>query len=951
MNALRAAGRAAVTTGRSDTIVGPLFVFWAAQEFRESFDPETRANAHFTWDFLFREQMRLPPGWLDAHNAEATGRRLAEAGLRALRRPVRIDTAGSRQFLRSIVAEGGIPRSLLRQDTAYRRTVLAALEEFEAMRVLDHGAAVVAVSRHDGGFAQVFQSEDIRHLVADLVLKLAELRAAVPERARTAPEIWLDATRPGWRAELPMRLDEAVARLLVADALVARRRPDADDKLVTRLLVRGSDGIWQSRIRLGQRALLPLARLSPIIGPEATSARLLPDHPLAMHLKGAALRAELDRDERTWTVSLVGPGAGVAFPFALEDPASFSVLVDGWNCGGLVPAGGEGAEDSEISFWSPESLPDKTEAKAPGNGPLRRIGTGSIATRSPVVSMLVPAKARVSATGLALAGPEAAGNGAVYHMRGQGEVSVDGETLRVRTGANKESAHTLAAAGRTVARTTDGAGNPVYLGAPAFSIHSLHGLSRPAAARQLLWGNRAFPARPIEASRPPFGTGTLAYRDAGETIARGRFSIVPKGFSCRLSLADRETRLVVEIDGLPVATVVSLFFGSGAPARAGIISSEGAARLEVVLGAEVPPEQLVIGLKSAEGALDLRIPFPSSRGSFVGPDGKRLVRARHIGIARLDDWRALAPELGARALSLATGSIQVEFKLDSPIPLASFRDVVAALLLVSSDAGVTATIYANGLESAPLIVHKEANLDFRGLARHFGHDQETDRLQTGIPPCAVSAPSAAIFADLLERPIPEARAGFLAAERFPIDWALLPITAWSSGIATAASNIEQALCAAGLPAKAAAIISEEEIVTTLAAMVELRPELSMHAVGSLFGFRPSLFQKLLRLLPAALVRLEPLEDLARTMITHFPGDFPQAFRDVRARAPQPRLQAFHPAAQSILEAPFVAAEIALGRRPAANARTVAALATFRHYDPHYFEHALPVAMKTLGSTQ
>lgn len=563
--------------------------------------------------------MRLPPGWLVAHNAEATGRRLAEAGLRALGRPVQIDTAGSRQFLRSIVAEGGIPRSLLRQDTAYRRTVLAALEEFEAMRVLDHGAAVVAVSRHDGGLAQVFQSEDIRHLVADLVLKLAELRAAVPERARAAPETWLDATRPGWRDELPMRLDEAAARLLVADALAARRRPDADDKLVTRLLVRGSDGIWQSRIRLGQRTLLPLARLSPIAGPEATSARLSPDHPLAMHLKGAALRAELDRDERTWTVSLVGPGAGVAFPFALEDPATFSVLVDGWNCGRLVPAGGEGAEDGEISFWSPESLPDETEAGDPGNGPLRRIGTGSIATRSPVISMLAPARARVSATGLTLAGPEAAGSGAVYHLRGQGEVSVDGETLRVRTGADKESAHTLAAAGRTVARTTDGARNPVYLGTPAFSIHSPHGVSRPATARQLVWGNRASPARPIEAGRPPFGTGTLACRDVGETVARGRFSIVPKGFSCRLSLADRETRLVVEIDGLPAATVVSLSFGPGAPAREGTVSSGGAARLEVALGAEVPPEQLVIGLKSAEGALDLRMPFPSSSGSFVGP--------------------------------------------------------------------------------------------------------------------------------------------------------------------------------------------------------------------------------------------------------------------------------------------------------------------------------------------
>ncbi len=951
MVALRAASSAAVTTDRSDTIVGPLFVLWAAQEFRESFDPETRTNAHFTWDFLLRDRMRLAPGWLNTHNAESTGRRLAEAGLRTLGRPVQVDTAGSRQFLRSIVAEGGIPRSLLRQDTTYRRSVLAALEEFEEMRILDHGAAVVAVSRHDGGLAQVFRSEDIRHLVADLVLKLAELRAAVPERARAAPEIWLDATRPGWRDELPMRLDEAAARLLITDALSAPRRPDAVDKLVIRLLVRGSDGIWQSRLRLGQRTLLPLARLSPIAGPDATSARLSPDHPLAMHLKGAALRAELDRDERIWTVSLVGPGAGVAFQFPLEDPATFSVLVDGRNCGRLVPAGGEGAEEGEISFWIPESRPDDDVAAAAMNGPLRRIGTGSITTRSPVVSLLAPAKARVSAAGLSLVGPEAAGSNAVYHLRGQGEVCVEGETLRVRTGADKESAHTLAATGPTVARTTDGAGNPVYLGTPAISIHSPHGLSRPAAARQLIWGSRTSPARPFEADMPPFGTGNLACRDNGETIARGRFSIVPKGFSCRLSLVDRETKLVVEAGGLPAATVVSLSFGTGAPARGGTVSSDGGARIEVALGAAVPPEQVFIGLKSAEGALDLHMPFPSSGGSFVGSDGKRLVRALHIGVARLDEWRALVPEVGVRSLSLATGSIQVEFKLDAPTPLASFRDVIEALLLVSSDAGVAATIYANSLQSAPLIVHKDADLDLRGLARHFGHDQQAGRPQSESRPGAASAPpSAATLADLLGRPIQGARQGFLAAERFPIDWALLPVANWSAGLAAAASSVKQALVAAGLPATAAATISEEEMVATLAAMVELRPELSMHAAGGVVGFRPQLFQKLFRLIPPALVRFEPIEDLARTMIGHFPGDFPQAFSDVRARVPQSRLQAFHPAAQPILEAPFVAAEIALGRRSAANARTIAALATFRHYDPHYFERALPVAMKSLGST-
>jgi len=140
------------------------FVFWAAEHVRERFP-----GGQLTWAFIF--------GGLGLPEDRNLGVQLVTDGLPWWRRRVRISDAGHRMFLYTLMAEGGLPQTLLAQQGLYRRAVLGLLKDIGA----EGGAqarpfADRIAARWIAALPQTFQSQDFARLLAEFALALAALR-------------------------------------------------------------------------------------------------------------------------------------------------------------------------------------------------------------------------------------------------------------------------------------------------------------------------------------------------------------------------------------------------------------------------------------------------------------------------------------------------------------------------------------------------------------------------------------------------------------------------------------------------------------------------------------------------------------------------------------------------------------------------------------------------------
>ena len=98
----------------------PMFVFWAAEHIRSRF-PGGGVN----WNFV------LNPLGLKADDQSTRGE-LTERGLGWWNRNIQLSNTGRRMFLYSLVAEGGLPESFLKDEGLYRSVVIGLLAEIEA---------------------------------------------------------------------------------------------------------------------------------------------------------------------------------------------------------------------------------------------------------------------------------------------------------------------------------------------------------------------------------------------------------------------------------------------------------------------------------------------------------------------------------------------------------------------------------------------------------------------------------------------------------------------------------------------------------------------------------------------------------------------------------------------------------------------------------------------------
>ena len=697
--------------------MGAAFVFWAAEHVRARFP-----GGQLTWAFIF--------GGLALPEDRGLGIELVRSGLPWWGRRVRISEAGHRMFLYTLMAEGGLPEALLAQAGHYRRVVLGLLADIEA-----EGGAQTApfadriAARWIAALPQTFQSGDFARLMAEFALALAGLRAMLPEDLPAqAAERWLDANRPGWKAELPLRLSPEILERLIRPALHSERggHSQTGGPLATRELHHGETGGWNWFVRVANDGFLPDVLLP---GASDLRLRLLPMGAAAEH--AATLVYSATPDQGGWQIRRFGRLGATLIPLPTDIPLVLGAYADGRPKGEVVIAPDLPSPADAPSFWR---AADPSEGQA-----ARRLvpQPGSGRARAPLLWLLTSETAEPQAAeGLSLAGPESVPGGRLWRVAGRGTLTIGTRhVFRIQTEAETEQPEArLVPVGEVLPgwRMERDKGL-VYRGLPKlFGETGAAGL-KPLPERLL---------RPVRVSGRMLGDQILEWVEQNEVRAQVRFVCLPP--TVRISVAEEAAgRVRLVVAGLPNDTRLVLRAG-GVEARSNVASD--AAQIVLAVGG-APPGLLTLRLSDpgTGAALALVAPWPARAGLILGPNGARLERDEPLSVDGLRGWHALVPEGDPGDLELhLVGHSKVAFPVAGEVPLYPYVPLIRAMLAQGGpDAQVNLRLIVRG------------GLGRRLEIRRY-HEQaivEGDRLRTGIPRDTKPPPETALSMQLDRRPL------------------------------------------------------------------------------------------------------------------------------------------------------------------------------------------------------
>lgn len=658
------------------------FVLWAAERIRADWP-----GGHLTWEFVFDGLGRAPPDY-------AFTRWLVETGLREWGRPLRRGLAGHREFLFSLLAEGGLPDAALAQANRYRAVLLALIGELEAEGALAAAAAEAKALRAVQDLPQVLRDEGQARLMAELALALIALRRALPDHLPAEAAVgWLDANRPGWRASLPLRLSDQALTTIVRPALAALRAPIGQAAApVRRELVRDDAGHWRGAADIVEGACLP----GPLLPSEAGTT--------VLRLVSAGGASFLARPEGSgWRLARVGGSARMALdPSA---PVVLSAYADGRLVGEIVLDPGLPAPDEAPGLWHPAN-PDDSE-------PERLVPlTGRGRTRAAGLWLLLPDTVTpVAGEGLRLGAPAPGPGGRLWPVRGRGQLRIDDQTLVVETASDTAAEPArLMASGPLLPGLAMSDGTRAHLGEPQLWAAQGDGPLMPlkGSERRL---------RPL----PRWLGGWLAERiDGSVVLARLRLIVLPARF--RLEL--RETapgRLRLAVSGAEPGWHLALGTAGAAPAQA-IADAGGRAELELQATGAPGLVSLRLSDPAKGAALTLTGLWPASEPRLIDPDGQVLRQDRRVALARLAGWRGHLPAgRGALLVRLGGQGAQVGFAAQGEVRPAAYAAILGqALALAGADGQVNLRLALVSETPRLEVARYDWAADEAGPVRHSG---------------------------------------------------------------------------------------------------------------------------------------------------------------------------------------------------------------------------------------
>ncbi|MBN1207510.1 MAG: hypothetical protein JXB05_21745 [Myxococcaceae bacterium] len=577
-----------------------------------------------------------------------------------------------REFLITIACEGGLPRALLTQEGNRLRRYF---EQFLADReCFSDTPAEELAQRLAGELPRSLRQEVVFGLSADLINAVSRLRTLLGDPARVADPLQeLNAIQPGWDKQIPLRLDDALARDLLR-GLMRQPRPPVTLQgqrvfLETRLLVEGSP-------RLARRPIVPPNLNVAIL---ASQLRIQPDE-LPVRFALSLLWSDGTR-QPIGSVTRLGdkelfrtsgqPGASPDSAAVLTGPVQ---LVAGMGTRELGMAPLEGAD-------MPPELPwvfTRPEATGPyvlrGCGPVRTRAEEALVVLPPGATWTAePPEGAVEVEGLKELGRR------VLRVQGTFFVHEGGDQMAIRTRQETDEARSFVVQGE---RLWLGAwGDEVFRGCPRVYEFLDGGLRQDVKAEWRPWNAREKPWQPL--GEGALGDIVLRVCQGGEVRFRKHVQCLPKQARCEIvpGAQPGEGKILFR-----EARVVDV--GVAHPGVERTRHLEGKSISVHLKAPQNPPRLVPLQLQLDQGSrLEVRAMFPAREACFVGRNGQPVrglvalhrlasIRARvfdpslhgkcHLEYQRKGrNWRFLAgiPQREDGAFELALDSVAEQLRV------------------------------------------------------------------------------------------------------------------------------------------------------------------------------------------------------------------------------------------------------------------------------------------------
>ena len=605
--------------GKSAKRLAPIFCLYVAETFHRE-----HAEGVWKWETVFRPLgMEVPP-----HQQISEW---VEKGLDWWRRPLLRSTNGSREFLVTIACEGGLPLRLLQQENAHLtqffRTVL---ESYYRTGQGGIDAAVLMARQQAPRLPRSLRQDAVFQLAGSLIAEISELQPLVGEAVD--PITALDAKRPNWRLDLPLRLDDQVAETLLT-GLVHRSRELAQE---TAARLR-----WRGRLR------------ETVTGWHVEKRLDFPERPTGIQVEEWIGSPGMNQPR--WRLLLHMPSGieTVAWLTLLEGTGQSAKYLREWLRAGGVALSGvalrqshrlslhDGHQDYPLSVRDGEPWGDSpwVFVERGARGEREWLTEGSAHTRAEQVWVLATPDLIprfVGSTCEAL-GTLAELDRTVYRISGEVDLlTPQHDCYRITCQAETESAETFTVIGNTSPQTIQE--RPLYRGLP--HIHALDGDGqRQPITGRLQWrflGNTA-PWR--ESYQPAHGRLWLRLVDAsGNERCRRQVDVAPQTFQIETDIGAGNQAGVIHLTGLGKAYLRP---GVECPAGIAIISTPDEARIvcQPMSGVLPPPLTLLVRWPDSE-PIPLILPYPQ-RGAVFQLVGRPLFNDDWVPLDRLGGLQLL----------------------------------------------------------------------------------------------------------------------------------------------------------------------------------------------------------------------------------------------------------------------------------------------------------------------
>lgn len=625
-----------------------LFVAYTAEWFRRE-----REGGHWDWVHplasLGVRYHATDPG-VDVRYGDV--RSAAEAGLAAWRRRPKWGLSP----LYAVIAESGFPAAAIRQGPRLANWLKRAILGVEAGFTPEDAVRAEAWRAPEGLVQALFEP------AVALCRSIVELRAGIPKEAGLDPVQLLEASRPGWRAELPFDLEEQDVRRLVED-LVRARREEGHGLEVTRRL-RKSDPGWTAHAEVALSGALDHRKLPQDLRhvlQDAGRVRLRPGGVLAEHGRViAALERIKDEEQDHWDVRPLVQGFDV--PLSAGDELRLQAIAGEGLLAEFTAFGGDPIDGPVLVLEPPdtEAIDEVRELDVLGASPVRSPRPWLVLAADAAVL----AKVSVEGERREL-GQECSSDRTLLAFRGRAELDLDGERFVWKSGDERRQALRLNLVGDTVR----GIEERVFRGCPGAWLAE-EDRAWAVSRSDLTWRSIGGSQWVSAARAAPLGRVELAVRRKGELVAWTRAEVAPAAFEMRPN-SRAHTLTLVGTAGALVGAVGNL-----------PLPCQPAADGAVVDLADLPRgAELKLRLRWTT-VLEMTLPDPVTDPVLLDPAGRPAPHTR-LAIGRLAGYRLLAPQRWMLLFELRrTGArpVYATRTIEGLVPLVAFTELIRQLL-------------------------------------------------------------------------------------------------------------------------------------------------------------------------------------------------------------------------------------------------------------------------------